>query len=252
MPTYRLLVSYDGRPYHGFARQKELPTVQGSLEQALSTVLRAPVVTTGAGRTDAGVHALGQVVSFQLPEPPSPPVDLASVARHVNGLCGPSIAVLELEEAPDGFDARFSATSRTYEYVIFTRGVHDPFSRHITWHHPVPLDAPAMHEAAQVLVGSHDFSSFARVPEGGSPVREVFAISVERTDDLVAVEVTANAFLQQMVRSIVGSLVKVGEGARDGSWMAEALVARDRAAAGPVAPPQGLFLMEVGYPPELG
>ncbi|HWD07633.1 MAG TPA: tRNA pseudouridine(38-40) synthase TruA [Actinomycetota bacterium] len=249
MPSYRLLIAFDGTGFHGFARQggpqAGLPTVQGSLEKALSTVLRTEVMTTGAGRTDAGVHALGQVVSFSVPEPVD---DLPALQRRLNALCGPAIACLELEQAPDGFDARFSARSRSYEYAILTREVHDPFSRHVAWHHPGPLDAAAMHEAAQALVGVHDFSSFGRVPEEGSPIRELRSIAVGRLDDLVVIRVTSNAFIQQMVRSIVGTLVKVGEGARPVSWVAEVLGAHDRSAAGPVAPPQGLFLMEVDYP----
>ncbi|HYR61821.1 MAG TPA: tRNA pseudouridine(38-40) synthase TruA [Actinomycetota bacterium] len=248
MPTYRLHVAYDGAPFHGFARQKDLPTVQGKLEEALSAVLRTPVVTTGAGRTDAGVHALGQVMSFTVGATLQ---DLPALQRHLNGICGPHIAVLDVAEAPAGFDARFSASSRTYEYAIFTREVHDPFSRHVAWHHPDPLDAESMHAAAHALLGTHDFSSFGRVPEGATPVRNLLSISVERTDDLVVIRVTANAFIQQMVRSIVGTLVKVGEGKQPPSWVAEVLEARDRAAAGPVAPPQGLFLVEVDYPEEL-
>jgi tRNA pseudouridine38-40 synthase len=253
VPTYRLHVAYDGAPYHGFARQKELTTVQGTIEDALATLLRVPVLTTGAGRTDAGVHALGQVMSFTIGAPLE---DLPALQRRLNALCGPTIAILELAEAPPGFDARFSAASRTYEYAIFTRQVHDPFSRHVAWHHAPPglghaLDAEAMHTAAQALVGTHDFSSFGRVPEGGSPVRNLLGISVARTEELVVIRVTANAFIQQMVRSIVGTLVKVGEGEHPPAWVAEVLEARDRAAAGPVAPPHGLFLVEVDYPEEL-
>lgn len=252
MPTYRLNVAYDGAPFHGFARQRDLVTVQGTLEDALSKVLPTPVVTTGAGRTDAGVHALGQVMSFTVGEPVE---DLPALQRHLNGICGPAIAVLEVAEAPAGFDARFSASSRTYEYAIFTREVHDPFSRHVAWHHPESsaghLDAEAMHTAAQALVGSHEFTSFGRVPDGSSPARTLMSISVERTEDLVVVRVTANAFIQQMVRSIVGTLVKVGEGRHPVGWVADVLEARDRAAAGPVAPPHGLFLVEVEYPEEL-
>ena len=252
MPTYRLLVAYDGAAYHGFARQKGLTTIQGALEDALSTVLRTPVHTTGAGRTDAGVHALGQVVSFTVADPvATTPEEFSALIRRINGICGPTIAVLEFAEAPAGFDARFSAASRTYEYAILTREVHDPFSRHVAWHHPHPLDAPAMHEAAQALVGTHDFSSLGRVPDGSTAVRNLLAISVERTDDLVLIRVSANAFIQQMVRSIVGTLVKVGEGTRPPGWVAEVLAAHDRAAAGPVAPAHGLFLVEVTYPEEL-
>ncbi|MEA2593319.1 MAG: tRNA pseudouridine38-40 synthase [Actinomycetota bacterium] len=253
MPTYRLHVAYDGAPYHGFARQQELTTVQGTIEDALAKILRSPVVTTGAGRTDAGVHALGQVMSFTIGAPLE---DLLALQRRLNALCGPTIAVLELAEAPAGFDARFSAASRTYEYAIFTRQVHDPFSRHVAWHHAPAglghgLDAEAMHEAAQALLGTHDFSSFGRVPEGATAVRNLLAISVQRTEDLVVIRVSANAFIQQMVRSIVGTLVKVGEGEHPPGWVAEVLEARDRAAAGPVAPPHGLFLVEVDYPEEL-
>jgi tRNA pseudouridine38-40 synthase len=250
VPTYRLHVAYDGAPYHGFARQKELTTVQGTIEEALATVLRTPVLTTGAGRTDAGVHALGQVMSFTIGASLD---DLPALQRRLNALCGPTIAVLEVADAPAGFDARFSAASRTYEYAIFTRQVHDPFSRHVAWHHAPPggLDAEAMHEAAQALLGTHDFSSFGRVPEGATPVRNLLAISVQRAEDLVVIRVTANAFIQQMVRSIVGTLVKVGEGEHPPGWVAEVLEARDRAAAGPVAPPHGLFLVEVDYPEEL-
>lgn len=244
--TYRMLVAYDGAPYHGFARQADLPTVQGCLEGALSMVLRTPVVTTGAGRTDAGVHAVGQVMSFVSEVPIADP---ARLARRLNGICGPAIAILDLEEAPAGFDARFSALSRSYEYSILTRGAIDPLSRHVTWHHPHPaLDAQAMHEGAQHLLGSHNFSSFGRVPQGKATVRDVHAIEVQRVDDLVVVAITANAFLQQMVRSIVGTLVKVGEGAHPPAWVREVLAARARSAAGPVAPPHGLLLVEVTYP----
>lgn len=245
--TYRMLVSYDGAPYRGFARQPHLPTVQGSLETALGLVLRTPVVTTGAGRTDAGVHAVGQVLSFVTEAPIEDPDGLA---RRLNGICGPAIAVLDIEEAPAGFSARFSALSRSYEYSIFTRAAVDPLSRHVTWHRPhPPLDARAMHEGAQHLLGSHDFSSFGRVPEGRTAVREVQAIEVQRVEDLVVVAVTANAFIQQMVRAIVGTLVKVGEGAHPPAWVGEVLAARDRSVAGPVAPPHGLLLVEVAYPP---
>lgn len=215
-------------------------------------MLRAPVSTTGAGRTDAGVHALAQVVSFVMPAAVAESPEV--ILRRVNAICGPALAVLAFEEAPEGFDARFSALSRSYEYAMFTREVVDPFSRHVTWHHPDPLDEAAMHDGAQALVGSHDFSSFGRVADHGgqpgSPTRDLRTISVGRDGDLVTIQVTANAFLQQMVRSIVGTLVRVGDGARPASWVGEVLEARDRAAAGPVAPPHGLFLVGVEYPPE--
>jgi tRNA pseudouridine38-40 synthase len=168
-------------------------------------------------------------------------------------MVGPAIALLWLEGAGDGFDARFSAVARTYEYMILTRDVHDPFTRYTAWHHPQPLDVDAMARAATLLVGQHDFRSFGRVEEGQSPVRRIELLEVEREGDLVLVRVRANSFLQQMVRSIVGTLVRIGEG-RPGlrpEDVERILDARDRSAAGPVAPPHGLFLVAVDYPEEL-
>ena len=248
MPTYRLLVAYDGGPFRGFARQPGLATVQGGIEDALSTVLREPVLTTGAGRTDAGVHALGQVMSFRRGDPVA---DIPSVWRSVNAMVGPAIAVQGFEEASEGFDARFSAVARTYEYMILARTIPDPFSRHTAWHHERPLDVPAMARAGAHLVGEHDFRSFARVEESQVPVRTVEVLQVEQEGHLVVVRVRADSFLQQMVRSIVGTLVKVGEGKLDPDSIPQVLAARDRSAAGPVAPPHGLFLVSVDYPEEL-
>jgi tRNA pseudouridine38-40 synthase len=248
MPTYRMLVAYDGGPYRGFARQPGLKTVQGEIEAALSKVLRGPVTTSGAGRTDAGVHALGQVMSFRWAEPVE---DVPRLSRAVNAMVGPAVAVLELEAASEGFDARFSAVARTYEYMILVRPVHDPFSRHTAWHHPGPLDVHGMAHAAAVLVGEHDFRSFARVEEGQVPVRRIEELVIEPQGEVVVVRVRANSFLQQMVRSIVGTLVKVGEGKIAADAMGSILEARDRAAAGPVAPPHGLFLVSVDYPEAL-
>jgi tRNA pseudouridine38-40 synthase len=248
MPTYRMLVAYDGGPFHGFARQPGLATVQGEIEGALSKVLHGPTTTSGAGRTDAGVHALGQVMSLRRTEAID---DTAQVSRAVNAMVGPAIAVLELEAASEGFDARFSAIARTYEYMILVRQVHDPFSRHTAWHHPGPLDVHAMAHAAAALVGEHDFRSFARVEEGKVSVRTIEALEIQPQGDVIVVGVRANSFLQQMVRSIVGTLVKVGEGKVAAGSMGDILEARDRSAAGPVAPPHGLFLVSVDYPQEL-
>jgi tRNA pseudouridine38-40 synthase len=245
---YRLLLAYDGAPFRGFARQPGLPTVQGKLETALSRVLREELRTSAAGRTDAGVHALGQVVSFETSAPLEDPADLG---RRLNAMLGPEIAVLETAPAHEAFDARFSCLSRTYEYAILNREVHDPFSRHTAWHHPGPLDVASMRRASQALVGEHDFSSFGRVPEGKSPIRRVESMELEQEGQLLVVRVTANSFIQQMVRSIVGTLVKVGEGREDPDRMGDILRAADRAAAGPVAPPHGLFLVSASYPSEL-
>lgn len=251
MPAYRLVVAYDGGPFHGFARQRNdpaLPTVQGAIEEALARVLGREIPTSAAGRTDAGVHALGQVISFEVAEPVR---DISGLRRSLNAICGPAIAILEISDAREGFDARFDALSRTYEYGILRRVVHDPFSRHTTWHHPGPIDVEAIKEAAQVLVGEHDFSSFGRVNEGKNPVRRISSVEIEEQDDLLVLRITANSFIQQMVRSIVGTLVAIGEGKIPAAKMNDILHARDREAAGPVAPPHGLFLVSVAYPEDL-
>jgi tRNA pseudouridine38-40 synthase len=245
--TYRLLLAYDGAPFHGFARQPGLPTVQSTVEAALGKIFGSEVLTSGAGRTDAGVHALGQVMSFTT-ETDRDPEDLM---RRLNSMCGPVIAVTSAAVAPPGFDARFSAEARTYEYGIFNRVVHDPFCRHTTWHYPEPLDPALMEKAAQALVGEHSFESFGRVEEGKSAVRRIESIDVQQEGDLVSIAVTANSFLQQMVRSIVGTLVQVGNGRIPPEHMDSILEARSRSAAGPVAPPHGLYLVSVSYPEEL-
>jgi tRNA pseudouridine38-40 synthase len=247
MKTYRMIVAYDGAPFHGFARQPGLDTVQGSIEAALAKVLGTEVPTSAAGRTDAGVHALGQVMSFRS----DGVIDPDDLAKRLNQMCGPAIAIIGLGEAPEGFDARFSAEARTYEYGIFTRQVQDPFARHTTWHYPFPLDKELMGKAAAALLGEHAFDSFGRVEEGRNPVRRVESIDIEHDGDLVTIRITANSFLQQMVRSIVGTLVQVGIGKIHPDEMGRILHARSRAEAGPVAPPHGLFLVSVSYPEEL-
>lgn len=243
-----MILAYDGGPFRGFAKQADVRTVQGTLEDALSKVLRSEVKTSAAGRTDAGVHALGQVVSFSTAEEIA---DVSDLKRRLNAMCGPEIAVLGLEPAGEGFDARFSASSRTYEYAVLNREVPDPFSRHSAWHVPDSLDLEAMRKAAGFLSGEHDFSSFARVEESQNPVRRIESIEIDQQEDLILFRITANSFLQQMVRSIVGTLVKVGAGKIPPDAVEEILRARDRAAAAAVAPPHGLFLVSVAYPEEL-
>jgi len=247
MATYRMVVAYDGAPFHGFARQPDVVTVQGNIEDALAKIVVSPVQTSAAGRTDAGVHALGQVMSFTT----GAEVDTEKLVLRLNAMCGPAIAVLGAGEAPAGFDARFSAAARTYEYGIFTRQVPDPFARHTTWHFPYPLDREQMGKAAAALLGEHAFDSFGRVEEGKSPVRRVESVEIEHEGDLTTIRITANSFIQQMVRSIVGTLVQVGTGKIHPDEVDRILHARDRAQAGPVAPPHGLFLVSVEYPEEL-
>ena len=247
----RLLVAYDGTAFHGFAPNRDVVTVAGALADAIERVVGEPVTLTGAGRTDAGVHAWGQVVSFD----PTGDVDLRRLQRSVNGLCGPAIAVREATKAPDSFDARFSARWRRYRYSVLNDPAPSPFLASTAWHVPEPLDVAAMRLACDPLIGEHDFSSFCRVPRvpAGEPptslvrrVRE--AMWTDAGDGLLRFEISATAFCHQMVRSIVGLHVDVGRGRRHAGDVLGILRARDRAAnTSNVAPPHGLCLWEVGY-----
>jgi tRNA pseudouridine38-40 synthase len=240
----RIDISYDGGPYHGFARQPNVATVQGDLEDALSRFFRRDVETIGAGRTDAGVHALGQVVSVA--DAPDD-ADVVKVRDALNTMLAPSIAVSSVRHVDDEFHARFSALSRVYVYGILVSEVPDPFLAGTALYHPEPLDLDAMNEAAGALVGHHDFASFGRVPEGASSERLLYELKCWASGGLVRVRARANAFIQQMVRSLVGTLIQVGEGRRSPEEMPSILEAKERAAAGPVAPPHGLCLVSVEY-----
>jgi tRNA pseudouridine38-40 synthase len=198
-----------------------------------------------AGRTDTGVHALGQVVSTT---DAMEDVDLDKLRTALNGMCGPAIAFTACRRAAEGFHARFSARSRAYAYAVLEGGTPDPFLARTTMHHPGALDVEAMNEAAGHLLGAHDFTSFGRLSEsGGSAERVVFELRWKRAGRIVVMTARANAFIQQMVRSLAGTLVEVGEGKRSPDDMPHIVAARDRAAAGPVAPPHGLCLLAVEY-----
>lgn len=248
-----LTVAYDGTPFTGFARQPGQRTVQRTIEDALRTALRREVEVVCAGRTDAGVHALGQVVSYEsAPGDPAPD----ALARSLDALCGPYVAVREVRAAREGFSARFDAVSREYRYRIVVGATPPVFLAPVAWHVARELDAEAMERAAAGLLGEHDFRSFCvtESAQGKNTVRRLDGIAVGPADDLgeahLVVQVTGNAFLHSMVRVIVGSLVEVGRGARAESWPAEAMGARDRSAAGPTAPAHGLTLWRVEYPDE--
>ena len=250
---FALTVSYDGAPFSGFARQPGLDTVQGRIESALATVLREPVETVGAGRTDAGVHALGQVVSFAtgaiVP-------DTHALLRSLNALCGEGIVITGVRSAAHGFSARFDAEAREYRYRIVPGPVPPLFLAPVAWWIKHALDLGAMREAAEFLLGEHDFRSFcvAESARGQRTVRRMEAIDIFPEETLgehsVIVRVVGNAFLHSMVRVIAGSLVEVGLGRHGPGWLGETLRARDRAAAGPTAPPHGLTLWHVSYPEE--
>jgi len=242
----RLDLAYDGTDFRGWARQRDphIRTVEGTLGEVLSFVLREDVRLSVAGRTDAGVHARGQVASF----PSASRLAPAQIQDAVNGALAPEVVVSRAREAPGGFDARFSASARTYRYAISTASVDDPFTARFTWHRPGALALAPMREAARRLVGEHDFASFCREPgPGRSTVRHVRRLSILRSGDRLEVSVTANAFLHQMVRSLVGTLVAVGEGGIEPTEMRSILRARDRRSAGQLAPALGLTLERVTY-----
>lgn len=247
----RLVVAYDGAPFHGFARNEGVTTVAGVLEDHLARVLGHPVRLTAAGRTDAGVHAWGQVVTF---DTTAAALDLDRLQRSTNRACGPAIVVREASEVGPDVDARFSATWRRYRYSVLVSPTPDPFLAATTWHVGEPLDVEAMNRAGARLVGRHDFSSFCRrppTPPGRPPAsleRTVLAVDWrEVSPELLRLEITAAAFCHQMVRSIVGLLVAVGRGRRSVEDVDAALAAADRAVVPQLAPPQGLCLWEVGY-----
>ncbi len=250
--TLALTVSYNGAAFAGFARQPQQETVQGALEVALSTLFRREVDIAVAGRTDSGVHALGQVVSIDLVSDEEP--DLRALLRSLGGLCSPDIAVTQIRRAVPGFSARFDARAREYRYRVVSGPAAPVFLAPYAWWVKRPLDLEAMRQAAEILVGEHDFASFCVADSAiGKPTRRnVTRIEVTSTcefgEQVVMVRIEGNAFLHSMVRVIVGSLVDVGTGRKPIAWMAEVLAARERAVAGPTAPAHGLTLWRVDYP----
>ena len=246
-------VAYNGAPFSGFARQPGQLTVQGEIEHALGLLFRREVETVCAGRTDAGVHARGQVVSFSVEPDELNGRTFASLTRSLNALTHESIAIRFVEERPAGFSARFDATEREYRYFICAEPTPPIFLRDFSWHIPKPLDVEAMREGSRALIGEHDFKSFCMaVSAVGKPTcRNVHDISFTETDVMgehaLVIAVKGNAFLHSMVRTIVGTLVMVGRGQRDPEWVKRVLDARDRRAAGENAPAQGLVFWNVSY-----
>lgn len=260
--TLALKVAYRGAAFSGFARQPDRLTVQGELERALEMLLRRPVETTCAGRTDAGVHARGQVASFDASADELREMDerdegsgrarFASLRRSLNAITHEDIAVREAWQAADGFSARFDATAREYRYFLADGAVQPMFMRDFSWHVGT-LDIEAMERASRCLIGEQDFKSFCRTAsaEGKPTCRNLMEVSFSRTElfgeELLAVRVVGSSFLHSMVRTIVGTLVDVGRHRRPEGWVAEALAARDRTAAGECAPAQGLVFWSVSY-----
>ena len=248
MVRVRMTVAYDGRGFHGFAAQPGVATVAGALCDALAAVLRHPVTLTTAGRTDAGVHAWGQVVSFDADAVRFRP-DV--VQRSVNSLLGPAVVVRSVEAAPAGFDARRWALARRYRYTVLNRAVGNPFLAATTWHRPDPLELAAMRLACDPIIGEHDFSSFCRVPRRDPDATMVRRVTdarwIELGDGLLRFDIAASSFCHQMVRSVVGTMVDMGAGRRRAGEMTGILAGRDRSATGGPAPAHGLCLWEVVY-----
>jgi tRNA pseudouridine38-40 synthase len=242
----KLVVEYEGTEYQGWQLQPGDRTVQAVLERALATALREPVRVRGAGRTDAGVHACGQVAAVAVSQVPP---DLDRLRRSLNALTPDDVAVREVTVVDDAFDPRRHARSRLYEYRIWTAPAPSPFWRRWAWHHPHPLDVDAMTAAAPALVGEHDCAAFcaADADPMRSTVRRVLTSELVREGPMLVYRVEANAFLKHMVRNIVGTLVEVGRGDRPTDALATLLAGRDRTKAGATAPPQGLVLVAVRY-----
>lgn len=269
MPHWKLILSYDGTGFHGWQVQPGLVTVQGTLADALERITGEAILPQGSGRTDTGVHALGQVCSFSLVA--DLPTD--NLHRALNNLLPASVRVLQADRVPESFHARYGARTKTYEYRIFERReaagtrprVCSPFLAPYVWDCHWPLDLSAMEEATRTILGRHDFTSFAAsdtdrkiafdansagefdpaVPQGN--VRTVFSAAWRRTPGLLSFRISGSGFLHNMVRNLVGTFVDVGRGFTPVAGVAEMLAARDRSAAGPTAPARGLFLVSVEY-----
>lgn len=246
MPRVKLTIEYDGTPFVGWQRQDNGPSVQAALEAAAQAYCQVEIPVTGAGRTDAGVHALGQVAHLDIPRDDAPEKIAAALNAHLR----PNpIAVLKAEIAPAGFHARFSAIERRYEYRVVNRRAPLTLDANRAWWLPMPLDAGAMHAAAQALVGRHDFSTFrAAECQAESPVKTLDELVVTRQGEDVVVFARARSFLHHQVRNIVGTLKLVGEGKWTTRDVEQALAAADRSAGGQTAPAMGLYLVGVRYP----
>jgi tRNA pseudouridine38-40 synthase len=246
MPRWALELEYDGTAYVGWQQQNNGPSIQSVLEQAIACLEGAPVTCVAAGRTDSGVHAAAQVVHADLTRDLPPSRLLAAINQHLKPH---PIAVVRAARVPENFNARFSAIGRAYRYRILNRPARPALLFNRVWHIPRPLDAAAMHEGAQRLLGRHDFTSFrAAACQASSPLRTLDRLDVQRTGDLIDIFAEARSFLHHQVRNMVGTLKNIGDGGFTPDHMAHVLAARSRAAAGQTAPAEGLCLVGVRYP----
>jgi len=239
----RSVVSYDGTDYSGFQRQANAPTVQAALEAALAQVTQETITILAAGRTDAGVHAVGQVIAFDTAWRHG----VGDLQRAMNAVLPADVAALEIEEAAPDFHPRYDARSRRYRYTLYNAPVRRTLGRRYSLHVAASLDVAAMQRAAQTLVGEHDFATFGQPPQGQVTVRRMLLAEWDGEPPHLTFDIEANAFLYRMVRSVVGTLLQLGRGKMDVEEFAAALAARERGQAGPTAPPHALCLMEVKY-----
>ena len=244
MTNIKLVIEYVGTRYHGWQRQPKLPTIQGALEECIARISGEKLTLLGAGRTDSGVHALGQVANFKTSSKLKP----QSWKNALNALLPKDIVILEAQEVQKPFHARRAARSKTYQYRLLNRRTPSAILRPLSWHIPIPLKLKPMQTAARKLVGLHDFTSFCGKSGGGrSSKTKLSRLSVKRKKDLILITLSGTHFLRYMVRNIVGTLVQVGLGKRSPQQIIAVLEARDRRRAGPTAPPQGLLLLKVKY-----
>jgi len=245
MRNFRVKVAYDGSEFCGWQVQPDQPTIQGALESVLAGIEGQPVAVAGSGRTDAGVHALGQVATFPLANP----IPVENLQKAMNRLLPDAIRIVEVAEAASGFHARYSAKAKLYEYRIWREEICPPALSRYVYPHPYPLDEAAMRQAAPEFEGTHDFRSLAAGNAEGkeSTIRTIFSSTLERQGSLLVYRVRGSGFLHHMVRNIVGVLLEVGRGVRAPGGVAAILASRERSAAGSTAPARGLFLVEVEY-----
>jgi tRNA pseudouridine38-40 synthase len=250
MRNLKVTLSYDGSEFFGWQVQPDGPTVQGALASAIGRITREKVLPQGSGRTDAGVHALAQVVTFVTESS----VPTENFQKALNDILPASVRVLGVAEAPPEFHARHSARAKTYRYRIYRNSICPPFVARYVWHYPYPLDEQAMEQAASLVVGNHDFTSFAAVdPERGredtptSNVREIFSSSWQRSEEELIYGVRGSGFLHHMVRNLIGTFILVGKGTLQVKDVLRILEERDRSAAGATAPASGLYLVNVEY-----
>lgn len=244
MRTIKIVITYDGSGYHGFQKQKDILTVQGVVEEALAKLCGETVITAGSGRTDAGVHALAQTLTFTT----NGRIPCANMVRAAASLLPRDIVLISAEEVPEGFHARFSARWKTYEYKLLVNKHDNPFMVRYAWQLRQPLDVQAMNEAAQLLIGTHNFSAFRSTGSvDSSPIKTIYAAKWQQQGEEMAFRISGDGFLYHMVRNIVWSLVQVGLGRRSKADFAAELAAQRCEFLNEPAPPEGLYLAKVGY-----